>query len=123
MHYFGHLQESRMCIVYAFSIVGETYMSLVCGKVGRDDMDSYSPARSSLGIADILPTHPHIQWYYNRCCDILCMYTTMYELILALMEEIRVQTTDSSLIMFSTANDKVREVYSNSRLQWNVTMS
>lgn len=51
------------------------------------------------------------------------MYTTMYELILALMEEIRVQTTDSSLIMFSTANDKVREVYSNSRLQWNVTMS
>lgn len=32
-------------------------MILVCGKVGRDDMDSYSPARSSLGIADIAP-HP-----------------------------------------------------------------
>lgn len=33
-------------------------MSLVCGKVGRDDMDSYSPARSSLGIADISPPPP-----------------------------------------------------------------
>lgn len=30
-------------------------MILVCGKVGRDDMDSCSPARSSLGIADISP--------------------------------------------------------------------
>lgn len=35
-------------------------MILVCGKVGRDDMDSYSPARSSLGIADISPPHPVI---------------------------------------------------------------
>lgn len=34
-------------------------MILVCGKVGRDDMDSYSPARSSLGIADISLSPPH----------------------------------------------------------------
>lgn len=79
-----------MCIVYVFFIVGEIYMSLVCGKVGRDDMDFCLLVRLSFGIVDIFFIYFYIKWYYNCCCDILCMYIIMYELILVLMEEIRV---------------------------------